>query len=352
MFDYFHYDDCEQFAFYRIPKMFVKEPKFKSLSANAKLLYGLFLDRMSLSRKNNWLDENGHVYIYYTITDIMDDLDCGKETAVKIVDELKKIGLIEKKRQGQGKPSIIYVKNFSSFSNPDKEDGVISQEPSDSKKTAESLENTLKSEKPTSRSSLQIFSEVGKTDFMISEKPTSRSSKADIQKVGKTDSNYNNINNTDISDNNINYTEYLSSIHPSQTSNAFFIQKNPDEKMDRYSEIVDMVKQNICYDSLVNIYKFPTSKRIIDGIVNIIADILAFEKDYVFIEKTKYPYSLVKDKFSQLEYEHIDYILKSLENSKTKIVNTKAYLITALYNSIDTLDLYYQNDISSADTDE
>ena len=116
--DYYYGLESEQFSFYRVPRMLVKDPRFKGLSSDAKLLYGLMVDRMSLSRKNGWLDSENRAYIIYTIDNIMDDLGCGKEKAVKILAELdsvKGIGLVEKVRRGQGKPDIIYVKNFATL---------------------------------------------------------------------------------------------------------------------------------------------------------------------------------------------------------------------------------------------
>ena len=116
---HFPYDDgyeAGQFAFYRIPKLLVTDERFQGLSTDAKLLYGLMLDRMSLSLKNGWLDGQGRVYIYFPAEEIMSVLHCRSEKASKLLAELdskKGIGLIERVRQGQGKPTTIYVKNFA-----------------------------------------------------------------------------------------------------------------------------------------------------------------------------------------------------------------------------------------------
>ena len=115
--DYYYGIEAEQFSFYRVPRLLIKDERFKKLSSDAKLLYGLMLDRMSLSIKNKWFDDNNRAYIIYTISSIMEDLGCGKEKAVKVLAELdntKGIGLVEKVRRGLGKPDIIYVKNFAS----------------------------------------------------------------------------------------------------------------------------------------------------------------------------------------------------------------------------------------------
>lgn len=115
-FPYYYGYEAEQFAFYRIPKLLVTDERFQGLSTDAKLLYGLMLDRMSLSLKNGWLDGQGRVYIYFPAEEIMSVLHCRSEKASKLLAELdskKGIGLIERVRQGQGKPTTIYVKNFA-----------------------------------------------------------------------------------------------------------------------------------------------------------------------------------------------------------------------------------------------
>lgn len=104
-FFYFYGEESEQFSFYRIPRLLITGAQFKNLSTDAKLLYGLLLDRMSLSAKNGWYDEQGRVYIYYTLEEIMSDMNCGKDKGVKLLSELdtnRGIGLIERVKQGQG----------------------------------------------------------------------------------------------------------------------------------------------------------------------------------------------------------------------------------------------------------
>ena len=114
-FDYFRGMEAEQYSFYRVPKVLFTAKYFKSLSCEAKVLYGLMLDRMSLSIKNRWFDEEDRVYIIFTVEEIAELLCCGTQKAVKLMKELDSshgIGLIEKKRLGLGKPNVIYVKNF------------------------------------------------------------------------------------------------------------------------------------------------------------------------------------------------------------------------------------------------
>ncbi len=119
-FDYFYGEESEQFSYYRIPRLLITGSQFKNLSTDAKLLYGLLLDRMGLSAKNGWHDTQGRVFIYYPLEEVEEDLNCGHGKAVKLMAELDSntgIGLIERVRQGLFRPSIIYVKRFTSKPN-------------------------------------------------------------------------------------------------------------------------------------------------------------------------------------------------------------------------------------------
>lgn len=116
-FDYFYGKQSGQYAFYRIPKQLFTDSRFDVLSIEAKLLYGMMIDRMELSQKNGWIDAQGRVYIYFTVDDVKDRLHCANDKAVRLMRELdsdKGIGLIESVRQGLGKPNLIYVRNFVS----------------------------------------------------------------------------------------------------------------------------------------------------------------------------------------------------------------------------------------------
>lgn len=172
-FDYYYGIEADQFSFYRVPRLLIKDERFKGLSSDAKLLYGLMLDRMSLSMKNGWLDEENRAYIIYTVDAIMEDLGCAKATCVKIMKELdseKGIGLIEKKRRGLGKPDIIYVKNFATMSAEQEE-----KEPENTGKSTEVQNlNFKKSNIDTPRSSEIELQEVQNLNHQKYKKQTSK----------------------------------------------------------------------------------------------------------------------------------------------------------------------------------
>ena len=154
--DYFYGQSSELFSFYRIPKLLFQDSRFQPLSTDAKTLYGILLDRMSLSARNGWLDKAGRVFIIYTVQEVQDSLGCADKKATKLLRELEEYGLIERKRRGLGKPDLIYVKNFSSessklrFQNRDFHDSggfkSASQDPAKSRCNKTDENNTEKSE--------------------------------------------------------------------------------------------------------------------------------------------------------------------------------------------------------------
>ena len=178
-FDYYYGAEAEQFSFYRVPRLLIKDERFKGLSSDAKLLYGLMLDRMSLSIKNGWFDDENRAYIHYTVENIMEDLGCARATCAKIIAELdskKGIGLIEKRRQGLGKPDIIYVKNFV----------VVEQ-------------NTQPETMEKEPANTDVSTEVQKLNDKKFNNQTSGSSETEFTEVQEVNPNYNNTNYTDLS---------------------------------------------------------------------------------------------------------------------------------------------------------
>ena len=142
MFDYFYGGQAGLFSFYRIPKALFTDARIRGISAEAKILYGLLLDRMGLSVKNGWTDDTGRVYIIFTTEEIMEALYCADNKATKLMKELESCGLIERKRRGLGKPSLIYVKNFISESS---EPRIQSRENHDSGTVKNATLESLKS---------------------------------------------------------------------------------------------------------------------------------------------------------------------------------------------------------------
>ena len=150
-FDYYYGAQAEQFNFIRIPKSMIVDPMFADLSVNAKLLYGVLLDRMNLSMKNRWFDSENRVYIIYQIAEIMEDFNFSKKTAVRYLNELEDFGLVEKKRRGLGLPSLLYVKNFIVLQDHSEPDDTDFNDKSEEDNLSENMKNFVNTEQETSR---------------------------------------------------------------------------------------------------------------------------------------------------------------------------------------------------------
>ena len=340
-FDYYYGIEAEQFSFYRVPRLLIKDERFKGLSSDAKLLYGLMLDRMSLSMKNGWLDDENRAYIIYTIDNIREDLGCSKEKAVKVLAELdanKGIGLVEKIRRGLGKPDIIYVKNFII-----QDEGR--KEPLNADVSTEVGKTDFKrSEKPTSRSQENRLQEVGKTDFSRSEKLTSRGRENQLQEVGETDPNYTNYNQTEH-----NYTDVSNTNHINLS-----VGREGGGRTQGKSDMIDVIDETSAYMALIrdNLeYEFHLEydqhgdKELYEEIYETVCDVVCVKRRTIRINGEEYPYELVKSRFLKLNSGHVEYVMNCMRETVTKITNIRAYLITALYNAPSTMSHYYQQEV-------
>ena len=293
-FNYYYGKEAESFSFFRIPKLLFTDPIFTKLSSDAKVLYGILLDRMNLSMKNNWIDEENKVYIIFTIEEIAEIMCCATQKATKILQELddkKGIGLVEKKRLGLGKPNILYVKNF------------IIQETNEQ-------ENSVQ-DKITNQ-------ELWKSQFKNDENHNSGNVNFTKQELLKSQCNKTNINKTEYSDTEYNNT---SPISPSK--------ENKKEDME-VEEITKILKQNINYTFLVE--EQLKDKEKIDLIVNLMAEAIQSKTD-IRINQKMTAYETVKEQFLSLQKEHISYVLLVLDENKRKITNLRAYLLSLLYNA-------------------
>ena len=373
VFDYYYGIEAEQFSFYRVPRLLIKDKRFKGLSSDAKLLYGLMLDRMSLSVKNRWFDKDNRAYIYYTVEEIMNDLGCSHGTCAKIMAELdnkKGIGLIEKKRQGLGRPDIIYVKNFvtACASDPIQDD----EKKPDNTDVSTEVQNL---DFRTSRSPKGRSSEIQNLDFCKSNNRTSGNPNSIFQEVQNLDASYTNINYTDI--NNINPSIHLSDNTDNNSNDRISENKKwidiPGElssplhndrlqvnsvhlcdgdisqvssghSIDNVETYIEQIKQNIRYDYHIQ-HDTCHDRELFDELYELICDIVCVSRKTVKIGGENYPYALVKAKFLKLNDSHLEYVITSMQNVTTKIKNIYAYLLTALYFAPNTKNHFYNQEV-------
>ena len=281
-FDYFYGQQADLFTFYRVPKVLFTEDCFWNVSTDAKLLYGILLDRMNLSARNGWFDEEGRVYIIFTIEEIKSALGCGEKKSVKLLDELeKKCGLIERKRQGLGKPNLIYVKNFVS--------GSVERQ------------------------------------FLNCQNDNSGTFQNTIQEQSKGQGN-----NTDIKNIEFNNTDpFLSSDFHGKEADGM-------GEFNRYYEYfydqleMDYLKQDFRHD-----------EETLELILRLIVEVMCSNRKQIRIASDDKPVEIVRSTFMKLDSEHIRFVMDRFNENTTEVRNIKQYLLASIYNAPYTIDAHY-----------
>ena len=320
-FDYYYGSQADQFSFIRIPRMLLTEDIFSSLTLQSKMLYSVLLDRMSLSMKNGWFDEENRVYIIYQISEIQADLGFSKRKSMDYLAELEEFGLVKKKKRGFGLPSIIYVKSF-----------MIQKNYARSIETGTSAEKKILSRSADFSTSEQAGCTSGGCDFSTSE--VTKSTPLEVPESAPLN-NKTNINNI-----------YQSKIKSNHIASADTDEKrcDPDqtEIIKAYGEII---KSNIEYDALLQANKF--DEKLVQGIFELILETVVSQSETILIASERYPAALVKSKFLKLNYMHIDYVISCMKKNTTKVKNIKKYLLAALFNAPSTIDGYYQAEVNA-----
>ncbi len=322
--EYYYGKEAEQFTFYRLPKALITDPRFKEISNNAKLLYGLMLDRMSLSARSGWFDDDNRVYIKYAVKSIMEDLNCSKMTAVGLLKELQGIGLIDVE-QKNGLANIIYVKNFVSG---DKSESVDRSNNCTGKKTVQAKSD--QSKKNTSLKNRPVQNE----DESDNHTGTGIENRPEV--VQNLDPNNTDINNIFFSENN----PIIQSTNRAEKGTAVEI-----DQMDEAAAYTELIRENIEYDIMMSDRKW-IERDMYEELYELICDVVCVPRKIIRIAGEDYPYSLVKSKFLKLNSSHLQYVMGCMKNNTTKVSNIKAYLITALYNAPNTMSHYYTAEVN------
>ena len=281
--EFFGIEESEQYAFYRVPKLLFTSDRFWNLSTDAKMLYGLLLDRMALSQKNGWVDEQGRVYIIYTVENIMQSLSCGNKKAIQLLAELEnKANLILRKKQGLGKPNLIYVKKFT------------------------------------------VVARAVERHFLKCENDTSGNFQTTAQGVSKEHGNNTDKNNTEFSD--------TDSIFPSGNDGMM-------DENERYQEYFDYFSDQLSMDLLKKDY--PYDSEMLDNILELIVETVCTKRPLIRIGAEERPAEIVRSRFMKLDAEHIRYVMDCFKENTTKIRNIRQYMLTTIYNAPTTIGTYY-----------
>ena len=282
MFPFFQIGEAEQFSFYRVPKALLQHEMFSGVSTDAKLLYGILLDRLDLSVKNRWADEDGHAYIYFTIGTVQEHLHCGNKKAVKLLKELEDIGLISKKKQFNRQPDIIYVHKF-----------------------------------------LPLSTGMSKGHAAECQNDTSGHVKMTYRGMSKRHCNH----TEDIN------TEY-NKTHLIQSGGCDVDAIRNRAEMELY------FRKQLEYDHLLSEYRF--EKEQLDEIMGLLVEVCTSGAKTIRISGEEKPAAVVKSQLMKLNQFHVSYVMKCMQENGTKIRNIKQYLLAALYNAPLTMGHYFR----------
>ena len=295
--------DVVRDRFYQMPK-FLFEGELKGLSNDARVLYALLKDRHELSLKNQWINNKGEVYLIYAREDMQETLGLSENTVLKAVKQLRLYGLIQEERQGLGKPNLIYLVyhlEYEGFSRP--------------------------------------------AEFEVQDPQNLRFRPAEFevhnpQNLRANDTDINDTENQSIN-RSIAHTE-----KPLQEQVKGLIDKIDEHTYDNdiYENYRELVKDNISYDALIHDNCIEADE--LDEIVDIVVETLCSKSDTIRVNKEDKPALVVKSQLLKLDYAHIQYVVGCLNENTTKIINIKAYLLSALYNAPSTISNYYRSAVN------
>lgn len=291
-------------SFFKLPKILFTDEKLKDLSPEAKLLYAILCDLTSLSSKNGWVDENGNIYVRYSVKKTGETLGCKKDKAMKVLAELERIGgtgLIRRIKQGQGNTDLIFVKKIKE----------------------------------------EIFEEDPQKVSAESEKSTSSGRKNRPLKTPKTacmdqKNRFYELEKNDTINTNINKTEFNKTNLINQDTN-----QGMTEGMEDYNAHKNAVREKLEYDYLIQECASDEQSHV-NAMVEIITQVecCPSEEGYM-INKTRYPYQIVRERFAKVTHDHVEYVLENLRKSAPQITNIRSYLLSSLFNAVDMMDSHY-----------
>ncbi len=321
-------NEKKTFSYVEVPKALFADPALKSISSDAKLLYGLMLDRMHLSRKNGWLDADGRVYIYYTLDDAMEVLGCSKNKVLKTFDELDEgVGLIRREKQGMGKPTVIYVRTFDDDAPVQVQDVNVRADGGNAADAAAKVQDGgFLTETPSARN----------IDISVLDEETNR--------VAKEDSKGSDYELEQVHGMNPNKTETNKPEKSNLIRSMAEIDAKPsaltDGSISSITSFREQIQQQISYEVLAE--KYSLEREMLDGIVDLMLDVRLTRKESIIVAKDVRHVALVQERFRRIDADHVEYVLDCMLRNTTKIRNIKSYLLTALYNAPSTISSYYR----------
>ena len=337
--DDFTGDQIYTYAFFRIPMQLFEDPQFSKLSLSAKILYSLFLERLGLSKKNGWMDEDERFYIYYTLKDIMENMNCYDHKAVDLLDELENIGLIERVHQGQGAPSKIYVKDFIEHEKEQEKAPETLEKPKDSethknripKFTKRAILDSQKSHSLIHKNRIPKF-----TKRAILDSQDSHSNNLDNNKPNKSEPYGNNDGLIDGSiaraceaDDVDNSSDGIIKVVSDSEGTA---RRKAQDLSDERAAMLEQIRENIHYNDVISLCRDHFDVEFVDGVIGVMLEAICSKEPMKEIGKEQIPTQIVKEKLLSLDEGSFTELIDRLRANGKPVKNESKYILTAAYN--------------------
>lgn len=311
-FDYEYYSGAEsdQFRFLRIPKVFFEDSDYEDLGLAEYVLYGFLHELVDYSRKKGWVDDDGRTYVLWKVSSMQKVLRCSEDKARSTLKNLIDFGLVEKKRRGQGKSDILYIKNFIT-----KKAEISGSENNDD--------------------CGKLFSETENSGVLSTETAESRVSKLPILDSADSVPKDNNNNLKNIYEPNHNPIQITGN-----TTEAAEPVDNSGWDEDEIEDLIEEIKENICYYDYAPRYKAEYNNRY-EEMFQVIVEMVVGKRKSLVIGGTEYPQCIIKKRFLSLNSSHVEYAMWKIKENLGEIRNMKKYMIATLFNAPTTIDNFY-----------
>lgn len=321
-YDYYSGERSEQFRFLKVPKVLSEDPDYDDLGLEECVLYGYLLEHMDYSKRNGWIDEEGRTYVIHSLESVKKMIKVKSlDKARTVLNHLIEYGLIEKKRRGQGKPDLIYVKDFATK----KSEKTISEKRDDCG---------------------QLFSENEKSNVLTEEKTITKDGKNRILEVGKTAPKENNINNTEF-----NETPSILQVTEDSYKRLLWMTAGKgrvdreEHRTEEYQEYIQLIRDNIDYDNTIRSLKYDADRKLFDDFYNVMVDVVIGKAKEYKIHDTVLPAAVVRSRMLKLTGEDVLMAMHQFSEVTEKIRHVKKYMISVLYTSSITTQAYITNDV-------
>ena len=358
--DYCYGDELKIDSFCRLPRILLTNELYRKLSLDVKYLYCLMLDRVSLSMRNGWRDKDGRVFIYFTLNDAQDFLNVGKNKAVKLFNQLETLGFICRRKQGQGKPARVFVRIFvekpkENVSNATPEASASEAPPEMVPEAevaevmeAETFEEPAPAPEPTPISIHDVKRPAAPPEERAAMPDAPQGGIAGlladcavgVRRLGDILTQC--LSGGGIAANAAPVARTEASGQPVYEKSAYYLGAYEGDKWRNAS----LIRKEIVENLELSMIRDEGAMEQIHGYVDIMVQACCEQTPTVRINGSEYSRATVRQRMYQLDATHLEYVYDCMKECAPKVRNLRAYILTALFNSYDSIDLYYATKVA------